>query len=1314
MALDAYDPTETRDPYYPDVDSTRANARLWSIDKLALDLAAVGIVQIFQGAGSNPTGLTGYATSKLWLQVSSGVTDAPATLRVYDGAGDATLEASWPTLASQGAAGLRRHLSVYSQAEVDALVTAGVPAGFGSDDVENDSGVTGATITAALDALKTLADAAVPTSTKGNADGVASLDGSGKIPIAQIPASLTSPLKFQGTWNASTNTPTLADGTGTEGYLYRVSVAGTTSLDGEASWEAGDELYFGGGVWNKLGASQGSTTITLPTSAADTRITKLGITNGNSNKYLIAGTADGRVLIWGDTAALVFNPVGDRYSAYELPTPWASSVSIEAIYCGINYALFQTDEATDNLYHIGSAAHGQAGNGGTTANTVITKVGGLTGIKISSVYTEANKGNTEAFWFAVTSLGRIYSCGYSGATHTQGYNSASNLTTPRLMTLSDGSTPITDVVSMAVDTAYAPIGAVTSDGKLLRWGAGTDGAHGNNSTTAMPWPDFLETAHGSGTDRTDIAQAVVTGSSISTARAVMWIRTTAGKIEVSGSRYYGNGDGSFLTGAAVNTFQPATGAIASLTVSALYAGGGEYYACLAITSTGQGYLCGLMANYALLGDGSTTNLATFTLLSGLPSGFAGALTSARISGGNAYTTIFLEATISGAKTLASIGYDAYYNTAKGTASVPAGSQTWGLVLGGRGSILAWQSFGSHQEYGLAVLNTDGELRTAGPSDQGQSGVSAGQTTAIDILQPVRTGLPRLIKTWTDRGAYSALTEYSYNDTVADQGGTWLYISTSATSGNAPPSLPTTSNTYWRLAAGPGDDGVSLNWQGAWLTATAYAVQDGVQNNGSSYICTGVHTSGASTEPGTGIDWTTVWDLAAASGDVGPANTLSVGTVTTGSAGSSAAVSITGSAPAQTINFTIPRGDTGADSTVAGPAAWLPVAAWADATSYVTGPPASVVTYNDETYVCTTAHTSSGTLDVSKFTKIAAKGTDGAGTGDVVGPTSATANSLARFDGTTGKLLKNGAVIGADVQAYSANLATWSGIAPSANGQSLVAAADYSAMRALLGLVIGTNVQAYDADLTTWAGLTPSANAQSLVTAADYAAMRTLLGLVIGTNVQAYDADLDTWAGVTPGSGVATFLATPSAANFNAALTGGPAKIAGKETIWIPATAMTSRTTNGAAAGTAEMSTNKNIFATLDYDATTQEFAQFEIHMPKSWNLSTLTFQPVWSHDSTTTNFGVVWQLAAVARSDGDAGDVAFGTAQSSTDTGGTTDDIYIGPESSAITVAGTPAAGDTVQFQIARAPADGSDTMAIDARLHGIRVFFTTNASTDA
>jgi len=173
------------------------------------------------------------------------------------------------------------------------------------------------------------------------------------------------------------------------------------------------------------------------------------------------------------------------------------------------------------------------------------------------------------------------------------------------------------------------------------------------------------------------------------------------------------------------------------------------------------------------------------------------------------------------------------------------------------------------------------------------------------------------------------------------------------------------------------------------------------------------------------------------------------------------------------------------------------------------------------------------------------------------------------------------------------------------------------------------------------------------------------------------------------------------------------KKVGKETIWVPAGAMSLRTTNGPSYGSTEMATNKNMFKTLDFDTSTQEFAQFEVHFPKSWNLSTVTFQPVWSHASTATNFGVVWALQAVARSDDDAGDVAFGTEQTSTDTGGTTNDIYIGPESSAITIAGTPAAGDTVQFQIKRNPSDGSDTLAIDARLHGIRLFYTTNASTD-
>jgi hypothetical protein len=87
------------------------------------------------------------------------------------------------------------------------------------------------------------------TSQKGQANGYASLDGAGKVPVSQLPSSI---MEYKGTWNASTNSPTLADGTGDTGDVYRVSTAGTRNLgSGSITFDIGDYVIYNGTVWEK-------------------------------------------------------------------------------------------------------------------------------------------------------------------------------------------------------------------------------------------------------------------------------------------------------------------------------------------------------------------------------------------------------------------------------------------------------------------------------------------------------------------------------------------------------------------------------------------------------------------------------------------------------------------------------------------------------------------------------------------------------------------------------------------------------------------------------------------------------------------------------------------------------------------------------------------------------------------------------------------------------------------------------------------------------------------------------------------------------
>lgn len=96
------------------------------------------------------------------------------------------------------------------------------------------------------------ASAFVETTALGANNGVATLDSGGKLASAQIPDALLGGLAFQGAWNASTNTPTLASGTGTHGHYYLVDTAGTTTLDGISDWKVGDWVVFVDEAWVKI------------------------------------------------------------------------------------------------------------------------------------------------------------------------------------------------------------------------------------------------------------------------------------------------------------------------------------------------------------------------------------------------------------------------------------------------------------------------------------------------------------------------------------------------------------------------------------------------------------------------------------------------------------------------------------------------------------------------------------------------------------------------------------------------------------------------------------------------------------------------------------------------------------------------------------------------------------------------------------------------------------------------------------------------------------------------------------------------------
>ena len=176
--------------------------------------------------------------------------------------------------------------------------------------------------------------------------------------------------------------------------------------------------------------------------------------------------------------------------------------------------------------------------------------------------------------------------------------------------------------------------------------------------------------------------------------------------------------------------------------------------------------------------------------------------------------------------------------------------------------------------------------------------------------------------------------------------------------------------------------------------------------------------------------------------------------------------------------------------------------------------------------------------------------------------------------------------------------------------------------------------------------------------------------------------------------------------------GAAAKVAGTETIYVPASAMYPNTTNGCADLTQVELSNGPDLKCLDFDASSDENAQFTVCFPKSWNEGTVTFQAYFTVTGTNTGT-VAWGLSGVCIADDASINTSFGTNVVATAKAfsGTSNDMTVTATSGAVTISN--AAVDTqTYFQVMRDVS--ADTQSGDARLLGIKLFFTTDTANDA
>jgi hypothetical protein len=164
---------------------------------------------------------------------------------------------------------------------------------------------------------------------------------------------------------------------------------------------------------------------------------------------------------------------------------------------------------------------------------------------------------------------------------------------------------------------------------------------------------------------------------------------------------------------------------------------------------------------------------------------------------------------------------------------------------------------------------------------------------------------------------------------------------------------------------------------------------------------------------------------------------------------------------------------------------------------------------------------------------------------------------------------------------------------------------------------------------------------------------------------------------------------------------------------VPASAWEAATTNGATLSKIETTTNAvGVGTCWDFSSSSMKHIWFKFKIPKGVTVTNFKFKVSWT--AASGSGGVAWQCQALARSDDDPLDTAYGTAVVVTDTLITANDLHVTTLSGVVTPSGTAASEDTFYIRLSRDPAHASDTLGVDARFLGAELEWTQNKGNDA